>query len=261
MQQRNLLLTIRFNGSHFAGWQVQKNAVAVMEVLQNTLEVVLKERPDVKGCSRTDSGVHALEYCVSFKTTNSIPADRVVIAMNCNLPNSIVALRCVEVDDEFHARYSAVAKRYIYKILNTTLRDPFCDLLTWHLPKPLSVELLDQQAKQLVGTFDFKAFSNIGTGTGTPETIRTIYSFDVYREGDMVVFDVCGNGFLYNMVRIMVGTLIHIEAGLLKRDCIPDIIESRTRKRAGITAPPYGLYLKEVYYNFDFLGKEEHTIE
>lgn len=259
MKLRNLLLTIRFDGAHFAGWQVQKNATAVMEVLQDAMEVVLKERPDVKGCSRTDSGVHALAFCVSFKTGNAIPADRVVIALNCNLPDSIVALDCVEVDEEFHARYSAVAKRYVYKVLNTPLRDPFYDKRSWHIADPIDVHLLDDEAKHFIGTYDFKAFSN--TGSKIEDTVRTIHTFDVYREGDVVIFDVCGNGFLYNMVRILVGTLLNIGSGILPRGSIPSIIESRDRTRAGITVPPYGLYLKDVYYTLDFLGQEGQTRE
>lgn len=249
------MLTICFDGACFAGWQVQKNAVAVMQVLQDALELVLKERPDVKGCSRTDSGVHALNFCVSLKTVNPIPEARLVKALNCNLPDSIAALRCIEVPEDFHARYDAVAKRYIYKVRNTPLRDPFFANRVLHLPDFIDVVLLDAAAKQFVGTHDFKAFSN--AGSKIIDTVRTLYSFDVYRNEDVVIFDVCGNGFLYNMVRILVGTLLDINKGLLSADEIPQMLLSRERTRAGITAPPEGLYLKDVYYDTEFLKQKE----
>ena len=255
MDERNLLVTIKFDGACFAGWQVQKNAVAVMEVLQNAIEVVLKHRPDIKGCSRTDSGVHALNYCVSFRTTNKIPVERMVPALNCNLPYSIVALSCVQVEDDFHARYATTAKRYIYKILNTKERDPFWDKRCWHVERPIDVDIIKQQGQDLVGRYDFLAFSN--AGSKIIDTHRTIYSFDAYREGDMIIISVCGDGFLYNMVRIIVGTLVNIEGGSLKRGSIPSIIAGKDRKYAGVTAPAAGLYLDKVFYDDGFLKDRE----
>lgn len=250
MQERNLLLTIRFDGSCFAGWIVQKNAVAVMPVLQNAMQKVFSERPDVKGCSRTDSGVHALNFRVSFKTTNAIPVERVIIALNCHLPNSIAVVDCEEVPLDFHARYSATAKLYCYKVLNTPIRDPFFDKRMLYIGDVIDESVLDEQAKQFIGKHDFKAFSN--KGNDLANTTRTIYSFDVKREGDTINFFVCGDGFLYNMVRIMVGTLLNIESGLREKDCIPLIIASKNRVKAGVTVPPYGLYLDQVFYTEDF---------
>ena len=249
--ERNLLLTIRFDGSAFCGWQVQKNGISVMETLQYSMQKVFKERPDVKGCSRTDSKVHAENYCVSFKIDSSIPAERVVSALNCYLPDEIVAVACQEVDSEFHARYSAKAKTYTYRVLNSSVRDPFWAQRALFTPYHIDEKSVVEQAKPFLGTHDFSAFCN--TGGKTLDNIRTIYAFGAVRKGDIVEMSVCGNGFLYNMVRIMMGTLINIETNLLDKNCVEDIIKSKDRLKAGMTAPACGLYLSKVYYNNDFI--------
>ena len=245
---RNLLVTLKFDGRAFHGWQVQKNAPTVMQAFQDALQEVIKERPDVKGCSRTDSGVSARQYCVSFKTECAIPCEKLVIALNTKLPKTIAATACREVEEDFHARYSSKGKRYCYRILNADIRDPFLEGFSLHYPYPkaLDAEFLNRQAQGFVGTHDFKAFQN--SGTVIEDTVRTIYSCEVVRKGDMLEFTVCGDGFLYNMVRIMAGTLIDIAKGALPADSIPEIIASCDRARAGTTAPPHGLMLEEVFY-------------
>lgn len=245
---RNLLVTLKFDGRAFHGWQVQKNAPTVMQAFQDALQEVIKERPDVKGCSRTDSGVSARQYCVSFKTECAIPCEKLVIALNTKLPKTIAATNCREVEEDFHARYSSKGKRYCYRILNSDIRDPFLEGFSLHCsyPKVLDAEFLNRQAQGFVGTHDFKAFQN--SGTVIEDTVRTIYSCEVVRKGDMLEFTVCGDGFLYNMVRIMAGTLIDIAKGALPADSIPDIIASCDRGKAGTTAPPQGLMLEEVFY-------------
>lgn len=248
--ERNLLLTIRYDGSAFCGWQVQKNGISVMETLQNSIEKTLKERPPVKGCSRTDSGVHGENYCVSFRTSNRIPTDRIPTALNCNLPDEIAVLSCKEVESEFHARYNALAKIYTYRVLNSPVRDPFWAKRAMYTPYYVDVDSVNEQAKAFLGTHDFSAFCNIG-GT-TLDNIRTIYGFNAVRKGDIVEMQVCGNGFLYNMVRIMMGTLINIETGLLDKNIISDIIKSKDRQNAGMTAPACGLYLTKVFYDESF---------
>lgn len=244
---RNLLVTLRFDGRTFCGWQVQKNAPTVMQAFQDALEAVLKHRPDVKGCSRTDSGVSAAMYCVSFLTDNRIPCERLVPALNVKLPPTIAAIACREVPQDFHARYSCRGKRYCYRILNSAVRDPFYEGLALHLPHHLDVDFLHTQAQQFVGTFDFAAFQN--SGSSVEDTVRTIFDCSVIRRGDLIEFSVAGDGFLYNMVRIMTGTLLDISQGNLAANSIPDIIASRERSRAGMTAPARGLMLMEVFYD------------
>ncbi|MBP1578053.1 MAG: tRNA pseudouridine(38-40) synthase TruA [Oscillospiraceae bacterium] len=245
---RNLLVTLKFDGRAFHGWQVQKNAPTVMQAFQDALQEVIKERLDVKGCSRTDSGVSARQYCVSFKTECAIPCEKLVIALNTKLPKTIAATACREVEEDFHARYSSKGKRYCYRILNADIRDPFLEGFSLHCPYPksLDAEFLNRQAQGFVGTHDFKAFQN--SGTVIEDTVRTIYSCEVVRKGDMLEFTVCGDGFLYNMVRIMAGTLLDIAKGALPADSIPEIIASCDRARAGTTAPAQGLMLEEVFY-------------
>lgn len=244
---RNILVTLRFDGRAFCGWQVQKNAPTVMQAFQDALEAVLKHRPDVKGCSRTDSGVSAAMYCVSFLTDSRIPCERLVPALNVKLPPAIAATACREVPQDFHARYSCKGKRYCYRILNSVVRDPFYEGLALHVPYRLDADLLNTQAHQFVGTFDFAAFQN--SGSSVEDTVRTIFDCSVVRRGDMIEFSVAGNGFLYNMVRIMTGTLLDIAQGNLATNSIPDIIVSKERSRAGMTAPARGLMLMEVFYD------------
>ena len=245
---RNLLVTIRFDGRAFHGWQVQQNAPTVMQTFQDALQAVLKDRPDVKGCSRTDSGVSARMYCVSFKTESTIPCKNLIAALNVNLPKTVAVLDCREVEEDFHARYSSKGKHYCYRVLNSQIRDPFLEGFTAHYPYPkeIDADFLNRQAQAFVGTHDFKAFQN--SGTVMEDTVRTIHSFNVLRSGDMIEFHVCGDGFLYNMVRIMVGTLIDIAKGSIASDSISDILASKDRKNAGTTAPAQGLMLEEVFY-------------
>ncbi|MFV0497365.1 MAG: tRNA pseudouridine(38-40) synthase TruA [Candidatus Fimivivens sp.] len=244
---RNLLVTLQFDGRTFCGWQVQKNAPTIMQTFQDALQAVLKHRPDVKGCSRTDSGVSAAMYCVSFFTDSRIACERLVPALNVKLPPTIAVTACCEVPQDFHARYSCKGKCYCYRILNRPVRDPFYEGLALHRVHRLDNDLLHAQAQQFIGTFDFAAFQN--SGSSVTDTVRTISACSVTRRGDLIEFSVVGDGFLYNMVRIMTGTLLDIAQGRLKIDSIPDIIASKDRRQAGMTAPACGLLLTEVYYD------------
>lgn len=243
---RNLAVTIRYNGSRYHGWQVQKNALTVQEVFQNSLERIIGERPDVKGCSRTDTGVHAYMYIVSFMTDNSIKCEQLVKALNFALPPDIAACDCREAGEDFHARYSCKGKQYIYKILNSYNRDPFYQSLAFHYGLRLDEKIMDSAAKGFLGTHDFSAFCS--AGSKVKDRVRTVTRADVERNGDMILFTVEADGFLYNMVRIMVGTLIETSTGRIKPESIPEIILSGDRSKAGMTAPPEGLYLNKVYY-------------
>lgn len=243
---RNLLLTISFVGTNYHGFQVQKNALSVCEVFQDALEKAFSSRGEVKGCSRTDSGVHAREYCLSVKLGLNIPCDRLAAALNDRLPPDIVVLDAREVGDDFHARYDCKAKQYVYDIHNSRLRDPFSHGLCYLYGFPLDERMLDAQAKQFVGSHDFAAFRSAGGDVS--DTVRTIHAFDVARQGEHLLFTVTGDGFLYNMVRIMVGTLLFIAMGKIEPDSIGDIIARGDRARAGKTMPAHGLYLNKVLY-------------
>ncbi len=243
---RNLLLTIRYLGTSYSGWQVQNNAPSVQQTLQDAVEKLFCVRENVVGCSRTDAGVHANMYCCNIRTQSSLPCDVVVRGLNAYLPNDIAVTDCREVDYDFHARYDCKGKEYIYLIRNSSLPDPFMAGRCWQFNKHIDAELLNSQAQLFCGTHDFKAFCS--AGSSVQSTVRTVKSFSVSRENDIIRMSVTADGFLYNMVRIMVGTLTDITLGRIVPDTINDIIASRDRNCSGVTAPPQGLYLNRVYY-------------
>lgn len=245
---RNILITISYDGSKYHGWQIQHNAITVQEVFQNAFYAVIGDKPDIKACSRTDSGVHAEMFCISTKISHPIPAIRLKAALNSHLPDSVVVLDAKEVPLDFHARYNAKGKRYIYRVLNRPERDPFYIGRALHYRYSLDAELLNKASKAFIGTHDFTSFCTLDKRE-KGDFVRTIYDFSVTRKGDIVEFTVEGNGFLYNMVRIMVGTLLSINEGKLTPDSISDIIKAESRDLAGPTAPPQGLYLNEVFYD------------
>ncbi|WP_099204792.1 tRNA pseudouridine(38-40) synthase TruA [Scatolibacter rhodanostii] len=255
---RNLLLKIAYNGEKYHGWQIQQNAVAVQEVFQKALYKVTGKESDLKGCSRTDSGVHAREFCLSLKTDSPIPSERMIAAINHYLPLDIAVLDCQEMPEDFHARYSCVGKMYRYEIWNNAVRDPFLENRALHYWYPLDVDVLQQAASYYVGTHDFSSFCTLDRRE-KGDLVRTITQAKVFREKEKVIFEVCGDGFLYNMVRIMVGTLLRVQQGKILPDDIGKIIEGKDRGLAGPTAPPEGLYLQKVFYkaeempNFEIL--------
>jgi tRNA pseudouridine38-40 synthase len=244
---RNLLFKIAFDGSAFHGWQHQDNAVSVQGELKNAWERLTGEKPNIIGCSRTDAGVHANEYYFNVRTASTIPVESFSVALaSAKLPKEISVYSCQEVDYEFNARFDCEKKEYEYVIENTKIPSPFLYKRAFNHKYKIDVELMNEAAQHFVGTHDFSAFCAADAQVNSK--VRTIYSACVFREGDLVKFRVCGNGFLYNMVRIMVGTLLYVSAGKLKASDIPEIIEKKDRKQAGITAPPDGLYLNKVYY-------------
>ena len=244
---RNVLIYMRYDGTRYHGWQVQENAVSVQQVFQDAIEHVFGTRLPVTGCSRTDAGVHAMMYACNFRTASAIPCDKIPLALNANLPDDIGVYACRDVPPDFHARYSCKAKRYLYRIRNSALRDPFEMGRAAVVRFPLDENVLHTAAQDFLGTHDFAAFA--AAGGSVEDTVRTVTHAAVYRTGETVCFEVQADGFLYNMVRIMTGTLLDIAAGKIDREGIPDILRSLDRSRAGVTAPPQGLYLKEVFYS------------
>ena len=247
--KRTLLITIAYDGRNYHGFQVQKNAASVAEVFQDAVEAVFKKRHPIKGCSRTDSGVHANMFCISMEVENPIPCEKVIPALNIKLPPDVSVLDCREVPEGFHARYDCEGKEYVYRILNRIPKDPFSHGLALHHPYRLDLERMNRACQGFLGTHDYSAFCSVGCDV--EDHVRTIHWAKVEREGDFVIFRVAGDGFLYNMVRIMVGTLLAVSRGAIEPEDIPDIIASRDRSRAGMTALPCGLYLNRVFYEWD----------
>lgn len=248
---RNLLLTMAYDGQNYHGWQVQKNARTVQEVFQDAVKKVIGVRGDVKGCSRTDSGVHANMYCVSMKVESNIPCERLVQGLNRHMPRDIAVQSAVEVPIDFHARYSCIGKEYIYKIWNSKVRNPFLDGYAFHYWYELNDKLLNAAGQAFVGRHDFSSFCTLDC-RNAGNMVREVKKFEVFRADELVTMKVMADGFLYNMVRIIVGTLLSICAGRIDPSSISDIIQARDRSKAGPTAVASGLYLNKVFYrSFD----------
>lgn len=244
---RNLLLTISYDGKAFHGWQIQKNALAVQEVFQKALYNIIGGYADIKGCSRTDSGVHANMYCISLKTEHPIPEERLKAALNRHLPIEVAVYDCRQVEEDFHARYSCKSKQYIYKIWNSEVRNPFLNGYALHYRYKIDEKQLNKAAQAFVGKHDFTSFCTLDKRE-KGDFVRDVKMFSVERDKDLVTMTVEADGFLYNMVRIMVGTLLRVQQGKIPEDGIGEIIEKKDRKFAGPTAPACGLYLNRVNY-------------
>ena len=244
---RKFLLTLKYNGADFVGWQVQKNGLSVQQCLQDALERMLGHRPDVTGCSRTDSGVHAEGYCAVFCSDTNKECERISLGLNALLPDSISVWDCTEVDLDFHPRYDAKAKEYVYRLYDGMSPDPFLRGLAWHYKGFLDTEKMQRAADKLVGRHDFRSF--MAQGSKIVDTVREIYWFRVTRRDRLIEIRVCGDGFLYHMVRILVGTLLFVSRDRLRAEDMPRVLAALDRGAAGQTAPAEGLYLHKVYYH------------
>ncbi len=243
---RNFLFTIAYDGTDYHGWQVQPNGMTVQQAVQDAIEKILQKRENIIGCSRTDSGVHANNFCFNMRTESKIEPYRMVGAMNAVLPDDIAVKSCVEVPLDFHARYDSKGKEYIYKIWNSPQRNPFLQDRYLHYKKPLDVNMLNLAAQAYVGKHDFSAFC--AAKTSVEDFVRTVEYANVTGNDEEVCFTVKADGFLYNMVRIMVGTLLEVAEGKISAESIVGIIDSFDREKAGRTAPAHGLYLNKVFY-------------
>jgi tRNA pseudouridine38-40 synthase len=244
--ERTLKLTIAYDGTEFHGFQRQANAVTIQQVLEERLAKIFGHPVKVTGAGRTDAGVHAYGQVVSLKTTGSIPTDRVAVAARSVLPDAIVVTAAEEAPAGFNARYAAKSKIYLYRLHSGDAPDPFLRNYAWHMAETPDAAAMDAAARLVVGRHDFSAFRAAGGAPVNP--VRTILDASCRRDGRLTEFSFWGTGFLYHMVRNLVGTLVDVGFGRLSADDFAAILASRDRKKAGITAPPQGLYLKEVLY-------------
>ena len=244
---RNIALKLRYDGTAYHGWQVQKTDVTVAETLETALSKICGHTVKVTGCGRTDAGVHALSYCANFHTESPIPTDRLPLAVNSRLPDDIAVLEACEAAEEFNAIGSCLRKEYVYKIMNTHVRDPFLQHRACFYPAPLDAEVMRAAGAAFEGTHDFAAVRSVGTETRT--TVRTVYWCRAERQGELITVAVCADGFLYNMVRAIVGTMVYASHGKLSPESIPALLETRDRRLTGPTMPPQGLYMSRLWYD------------
>ena len=250
-----LFIKFKYDGTRYAGYQVQNNALTIQEVLNKALADLFGFECDLTGCSRTDAGVHALCFCATVQKRGessiqtNIPCDKIPYALNFRLPDDILVYEASWVDEDFHARYSVKSKTYEYRILNSRFKDPFLVNRTYHYAKILTnedIERMDLAAKLICGRNDFTSF--MASGSNVSDTVRNVIDCSVRKCGDLIVIRISADGFLYNMVRIISGTLLEVAKGNILPTKIPEIISSKNRNLAGSTLPAQGLYLVEVNY-------------
>lgn len=243
---RRMKLTVSYDGTNYCGWQIQPNGITIEEVLNKAISRLTGEEITVIGASRTDSGVHALGNVAVFDTESRIPAERFAYALNQRLPRDIVIVKSEEVPGDWHPRYQDSRKTYEYHIMNTKIPIPTKRLYSCFVSFDLNVEKMKEGAKYLLGEHDFAAFCCIRTNART--TVRTIYDLTVEQKGEEITIRVTGNGFLYNMVRIIAGVLIRVGRGFYEPEKVKELLEGAERTREAVTAPPQGLCLVEISY-------------
>lgn len=243
---KRIKLTIAYDGTNYCGWQVQPNGITVEEVVNKALKKLTGEDIQVIGASRTDSGVHALGNVAVFDTHTTIPPERISYALNQRLPEDIVIVKSEEVAEDFHPRYCDCSKTYEYHILNMRISIPTKRLTNYFVSYDLDVEKMRKAAGYLIGEHDFVSFCNVRTDV--EDTVRTVTELEILKDGEEITIRISGNGFLYNMVRIIVGTLIRVGRGFYEPEKVKEILEAKDRKAAGVTAPPHGLILAEIRY-------------
>lgn len=245
-KMRNIKLTIEYHGKGFNGWQKQPNQLNIQGEIERAIGSITGEEIELIGSGRTDAGVHALGQVANFKTNNKIPIEKFALAINSKLKKSIVIKKAEEVEERFHSRYSVHSKKYRYVINNSQAGTALYRELEYQFPIFLDVEKMQKAAKFFEGEHDFSGFK--ASGTSSKNSVRKIFKADVFQKEERIYIELTGNGFLYNMVRIVAGTLLDVGIGKIQVEEIPQVIESKDRKRAGKTLPAVGLYLVEVMY-------------
>lgn len=245
---KNIKLIVEYDGTNYCGWQRQKNGKTIQETIENAIVEVTGEDVKLIGSSRTDAGVHAKMYVCNFSTSSTIPPDKIGIVINHKLPEDIVILKSEEVDSTFHSRYSSKGKMYSYTILNRNERAAIGRNYAYQYGRNIDIEAMKKAAVYFLGKHDFSAFKS--TGSSVKDNIRTITEVRVEKDGDYIKIYVSGDGFLYNMVRIMVGTLLEVGEKKVNPEYVREIIESKDRKKAGKVVPAKGLCLEKVFFNY-----------
>lgn len=247
----NFAMEIMYDGTVYHGWQRQKGALSVQEVIEDALSRITGEEISVCGCSRTDAGVHALHYVLNFFSDTKIPPQNLVFALNSLLRGEdIRAVNCKNVSDDFSARFSCGGKTYIYKVWNSRMSNPFTDKYSWYVPYKLDKAAMMKAARHFEGTHDFAGFmAQGGSQKTTVRTVRRCEIFDKYEWDEQIALEIEADAYLYNMVRIITGTVVYCGLGKIDPDQIPEIIKKCDRTLGGVTAPPQGLFLKEVKYD------------
>lgn len=243
---RNIQIILEYDGRNYHGWQRQKNVITVQQKVEEAINKITNEKISVNGCSRTDKGVHAKGQSANFYTKSKISIERIPFAINNFLPKDIRVYKAFERPIEFHSRYHARGKKYSYHIINNPYGSALEYSRAWHIPQDLNIDDMVKANEFFIGTHDFSAFRVTGSAVKTSE--RTIYNSTLTHNGDRIILEIEGNGFLYKMVRTIMGTLIEVGKGRFHYNDIPNIIKSKNRKNAGKTAPAEGLYLEEIYY-------------
>ena len=243
---RNIKLTIEYDGKDFNGWQKQPNKLNIQGTIEQAIKSITGEEVELNASGRTDAGVHALGQVANFKTNSQIPIEKFAMAINSKLKKSIIIKKAEEVDERFHSRLNCKKKTYRYIINNSPEGTAIYRYLETHIPQKLNFEKMKQALKYFEGEHDFKAFK--ASGTSSKNSIRTIYETNIYENEDRIIIELTGNGFLYNMVRIIVGTLVEVGMGKIEPSQIENILKEGKRENAGKTLPPNGLYLLEVKY-------------
>ena len=250
---KRVRLIISYDGTNYCGWQIQINGITVEEVINRELSSLLGEDVAVIGASRTDSGVHAVGNVAVLDTETKIPAEKISFALNQRLPDDIRIQKSEEVSEDFHPRYCDSTKTYEYKILNRKFPDPLNRLYTHFVYMPLDVQKMKEAAEYIVGEHDFASFCSSGSQVKT--TTRTVYNLDITKDDDIIKIKISGNGFLYNMVRIIVGTLLKVGLGIYPPEHVKEIIEAKDRYTAGPKAPAKGLTLVGIEYEKNSLTR------
>lgn len=245
---RNIKLVIEYDGKEFNGWQKQPTKLNIQGTIEQAIKIVTGEEVDLTASGRTDAGVHAFGQVANFKTNSNIPTDKIAIALNSNLKKSIRIISAEEVDERFHSRLTCKKKTYRYVINNSEILSAIYRNLETHIPQKLNIEKMKEAVKYFEGEHDFKAFK--ASGTSSKSSVRTIYKAEVIEmPNNRIYIELTGNGFLYNMVRIIAGTLVEVGLNKITPEEVNNIIDSKDRNLAGKTLPPNGLYLINVEYN------------
>ena len=243
---RNIKLTIEYDGKEFHGWQKQPNRLNIQGEIEKAIEHVTGEKVELIASGRTDAGVHALGQIANFKTNSEFPIEKLPIAINSQVRRAIRIQNAEEVEENFHSRFSCKKKTYRYVIDNSKYGSAIYRNISYHIPLKLNVENMKKAISYFIGEHDFKAFKS--SGTSSKSSVRTIFNAQIITEGNYIIIELTGNGFLYNMVRIISGTLVEVGLDKIKPEEIPEIIESKDRSNAGKTLPPHGLMLVRVVY-------------